>query len=89
MTTYEQGLEEKIEDLETHCEALEAEIEELSCHNDSYEMLCIEMLEQMVILKADVHTGQTPWQTLARVSGFLTIYIDRLSNQLPEDEDDE
>jgi predicted RNase H-like nuclease (RuvC/YqgF family) len=84
MITYEEGLEHKIEDQETHIEALEDEIEELSCQNDSYEALCVEMLEQMVMLKCRLRTlGITENSEMIR---FLAKYIKQLDEQLPEEE---
>lgn len=88
MITYEKSLEQKIEDLETHIEALEDEIENLSCKNDSYEALCVEMFEEMVILKASLSPPKT--SSYSRVMYFLKKYIKLLDEEaLPEEEEDE
>lgn len=95
MNTYEQTLEEKIEDLETHVEALEIEIEDLSCKNDSYEALCVEMFEQMVILKASNHKIASDNENNLNVKMFLKFEmfldtcINKLNEHIPEEEDDE
>ncbi len=87
MINYEKELEENVEDLQTHIEALEDEIEELSCKNDSYEALCVEMFEEMVIINASLVPPKT--SSYSRVMSFLTKYIKKLNEHLPEEEDNE
>ena len=83
---YESDLEEVIETLQNKIEEISEENEMLNCKVDSYEFMCNDIFEQMVLLKAQCETkGASGDSDVVR---FLTRYINQLYDYLPDQEED-